>query len=133
MTTTNLDSFLGPPVYMTVLHSISVITCLCLFYMYFKINRKALGLKMIIIMGISDLLFHSLQIILLWFQNDESTLLEMGFVIVGAAFRFSIYWAANIALFLYLLISRKDYWSPTKFVSASAIILSIIALSLSAL
>ena len=128
-----MDSFLGPPIYMTVLHSFSAVTCLYLFYNYSKIPRKALGLKMIMILGLSDFIFHGLQIPLLWLQNEQSTVIQIGFVIVGAAFRFSIYWAANIAFFLYLLISQKNSWSPIKFIRISILLLSIIAVGLSAM
>lgn len=104
----------------------SALTCSILFYCYFKIPQRGLGLKMIMSLAISDFIFHISQIILILWENN---LVQIIFSVpIESAFNFSLIWASNIAYFTFRFIHLDNIDDPPKFFLLSAIAIIIIAI-----
>src|SRR5690349_6721174 len=83
---------------------LSCVACIWLFWNYYKIHRITIGQKMILTLAIADFIASFALLISDYFYSGE----DNDFITIsdGAAF-FSIFWASNIAYFLYLIGSQK--------------------------
>ena len=87
------------PICVIAFPSISIVSCLWLLFSFLYSSTKPLGLKMISLLAISDLLFHSGSLIIFWTDTTTSVSI-VSTVITNLAIRFDSLWASCIALFL---------------------------------
>jgi len=107
----------------TITHPISILSCLFLFYYYFKLPAKSLALKMIFTLGISDFFFHVPYLAISWFPDDDLNWYLSQ--IIGYAARFSLFWSLNMAYILYRLFTMKGTPDFSKYYKYSLIFLLI--------
>lgn len=89
----------------TIALSISILACLYLFCHYTTVQRKTIGLKMILILGISDFLGHVFLLTSMWSHLRELTryMIHADRTII----RFTIIWVSCIAFVIYRFL-RDD-------------------------
>jgi len=92
-----------------ITNPISIIACIWLLCSYVRMKNKSLGARMIVVLCISDFVFHTMTILTLFFL--KSKLLLVTATIVGIAIRFSVFWTCNIALLLHKLLTMTELMS----------------------
>ena len=86
--------------FLTLNHSLSIFACLWVCFNYFKLSNKAMGIKMITILGISDIFLHISLIFTRWLPTTGSTMATAR-TVEWIMVRFSAFWATSIAYFVY--------------------------------
>ena len=120
--------------YIWIPNLLSVFMCTKFFVFYFQRPYKTISLKMILILCISDLICHitgssSLLLTILALRYPEHHLLNVFsnilYVTFEIAFHFSIFWACNIAFFIYKLFkkNKKKLNISNYHLSSSAVLL----------
>lgn len=87
----------------TCAQSLSICACCLLFYRYTYLPRKSVALQMILILCISDFIFHIMMLIFTW--TTIPILSEISETLCHVTLRFSIFWIFSIALLLYQSLS----------------------------
>src|SRR4051812_2955468 len=101
----------------TILHSISAISCVWFFYCYAKLKKKTPGLKMVLILCISDFIFHVTFIANQWIYPSFETRIRT--FINDTSFRFSIFWPASIACLTYRSLGNFAIGSTEQYITGS--------------
>ena len=102
-------------------HTISTIACISILVYYFVMGNRTQGLKMIMILAISDLMYHLTLLLNNLFPN---LILELHTNVVATVmFRFSLLWKCNMAFFLYRLLNLTIMSHPNIYMNVSLIIL----------
>jgi len=97
-----------------------LIASLMFLYRFGKIEQKNYGLYMILVLNITDLGFVAVNFLSQLFQNDPEV--SSFFAALGPPmFRFSLYWSASMAYFIYLVIYDQKLFSPKTFFFKSLI------------
>ena len=114
----------------TVLSLISAAVSFWLLHSFFSLPQKPNGLKMIAILSVSDLIYHTVIPIQIWsyYAPKEPVFLIFHRVvqIIGySAQRFSILWAAAIFVLVYRTFTRRYQEKDLRHSIVIVIILSI--------
>ena len=100
-------------------HSVSIIACIIMICFYRTIRLKTQSIKMILVISVSDLIFHIAMIFVTLLRmslfddtmNSSSVLLKIvvftNAFIINVSLRFSLFWACNIAYFLHALLNMQ--------------------------
>lgn len=103
----------------SVAQIISLVACIALFNAYYRLKKRTQGLQMILILCISDFIYHITVLLNTWVS--ASVIEEIVKPIIHTTMRFSIFWAACIAYLGYTsLDSTKDF--PSKFSTKIALV-----------
>jgi len=105
----------------------SCFACVWLFLNYTKLPRKTIGIKMILILSISDLLFHVLSL-LVNIQQEAFNKLMIGHVL-NFALTFSTAWPSAIAFLAYSSLKQR-FSDPTVYYKWSIFIVPLVSLTL---
>ena len=122
-----------------ILNSISVVSCLFLFYCYlFRAPIKTTGLKMIVIMGLSDFTYHITYFCSTYQPLPEDSELTTIFSVVvnhtsAFSLQFSLLWGCNMAFFLYRLICLEKISNPHTYIRNSVLLLCVLQILISVL
>ena len=108
-------------------NGLSLLACIALFYSYSSVSNRAVGLKMIFVMGVSDFIYHLLTvghdiIVEEYAKTDNDSLKKIIYwlqVIIQACLHFSQFWACSIAFFLYQLVSMKESFHHIRYLNRS--------------
>jgi len=89
-----------------VINPISILACLWLFFRYNRVADKGIGIKMVLILSLSDFIFHVTTLINAHYKGKQIifTLLSS---LIGVSIKFSIFWTCNMAFFLHKLLMRE--------------------------
>lgn len=110
--------------------TVSALACLFMFFSYSFIPKKTLGLKMIFVLSLSDFIFHVGAIIEL---VSSKSIKVFPAIITNIFFRFSLFWASNMAFFLYKLMTHKSLWNQGLYFKRSLALVLTCAVILSSL
>ncbi len=107
---------------------ISCSACLWLFLNYYKLSRKTIGLKMILMLSISDIIFHIATLI----NSNPSEFIRGPFLntIQALSKSFSTAWPSAIAYLAYSSL-RQQFSDPKKYYKKSVFLVFIISLIVS--
>jgi len=112
----------------TVIPSLtSCITCIWLFFNYRKLVRKTVALRMILILSISDFIFHVLTL-MVDFQTEAFNKFMIGHTL-NFALSFSSAWPAAIAYLAYSSLKQR-FSDPYVYYKWSIILIPLISLVL---
>lgn len=95
----------------TVAQSISMLACITLFSVYFRLKKKTQGLQMILILCISDFIYHIMILLFTWWPSSD--IQKIVKPIIHTTMRFSIFWAACIAYLVYASLDPEKDFSVT--------------------
>lgn len=109
-------------------NAISICGCLWVFACYLKASVKTIGFKMILILSISDFMFHTLVIAKYW--TDSPSLSTIETFISNAMVRFSLFWASNISFFLYKMLGLNQITYLRKHLRWSLVLLLLLSAGL---
>lgn len=126
-----MDERLSYKIILTVPQVISLSACFWFFRCFFLLRRRTLGLKMILILCISDFLFHIVCLNNTWMEVDESDVGEVWSIILEAFLRFSLFWASSIAFLALKSLHRDVNLDPISYAKTSFIIVLTITVILS--
>ena len=120
--------------------SASILACLGLFYCYYLIPKRTVGLKMILVISLSDFIFHSTAILFDLIPVSSLTVVPMDFsstlvymiihtieYLNAFGFIFSMFWACNMAFFLYRPLSMNITINPQLYFSYSLLAMLFLA------
>jgi len=95
--------------------SITIIASLFFLITYAKLKRKTIGHYMVLVLSISDLAIPLNHMIGMSFQ-EEGIYPKVFFPLMTTVLHFSLYWAAAMAVFTYLVVVKKLYFKVRRFV-----------------
>lgn len=114
----------------TVPQIASVIACLCLFWSYAKLPKQTLGFIMILMLCISDFIFHVFALFFIWWQFED-TLQTVASTIMDLALRFSILWASCIAYLVLSAVQKDAMLNPESYSKKNFVIIFFASIILS--
>ena len=109
----------------------SMLGCLVLLGIFYRINQKPTSLKMIMILTLSDLVTSILVLIMAvayGIATDNSSILL--FAGLANSLCFSIIWSCNIAYFVYKSINGSIPSDPGQYLKKSLIICIVLILGM---
>lgn len=108
----------------TVPQIASLIACLCLFWTYGKLPKQTLGFRMILILCISDFIFHIFTLLFIWWELEDTLELVVS-IIMDIALRFSILWASCIAYLVLSAVQKQGMLNAESYSKKSFIFIVI--------
>jgi hypothetical protein len=117
----------------TVPQVISIIACVCLFYSFTKIPKQSLGLTMILILCVSDFIFHIFLTLYIWWYVTQNTIEQATSLIMDCALRFSILWASCISYLVLAAVQQNGMRNPENYSKRSFIFILSLCIVLSAM
>lgn len=105
---------------------LSILACLVLFWRYWTLDKKTNSLKMILVLAISQLVFHSFIIIAI--NHQMKSLYDYFAYPAIALLYFSLFWACNMAYFLNRMLILKPVESFFSYCCGS--IVTILTISI---
>jgi len=97
-----------------VFNILTFIASVVFLYRFFKIPTKNYGLYMILVLNITDLAFLFVNFLSQIFMAEQAVSNFFG-ALGPPIFRFSLYWSAWIAYFIYLVMNSEKLFSPKGF------------------
>jgi len=91
-----------------------LIASMLFLYRFWRIEQKNYGLYMILVLNITDLAFVAVNFLSQIFMDDAAVSNFFG-ALGPPIFRFSLYWSASMAYFIYLVIYDQKLFSPKAF------------------
>jgi len=110
---------------------ISILACILLLCKYVKFSSKPTALKMISLLTIANIIFHTIALSIS-FLPESFTNSVIPPIIVNTSMRFSIFWASSLAFLLFKSPTRNEF-DAKKYYSRSFLASFIISLDLSIL
>lgn len=123
-----MDQGLSSKIVLTVPQVISISACIWLFRCYQVLRRKTLGLKMILILCISDFIFHVIFICNDWTDAIENDMAILWTIILETPLRFSLFWASNIAYLALKSLGGNMNLDPISYAKTSFIVVLVVTL-----
>lgn len=88
---------------------LSILACLWLFYRYYRSQQKTYGVQLILVLGVSDCLYHIFTVII---QNSSFDILSGWFIFLVYSMifvqSFSIFWSTTISIILMKIFKNND-------------------------
>lgn len=109
---------------------LSVVACLCFLNHFRRLKSKLLSVKMIAVLCLSDLIFHTMFIITYLFQLESWSFIMFD-VLLLIAFHFSLFWTCSITYLMYKLLSSAAIPCNQYYIISSTVILLFLSTSLS--
>jgi len=111
----DLSNIFTPPILVTCAHSLSILACLILIVHYLKSPVKALDLKMITVLGVSEFIFHITVLVNIWDEYIEIDIEEIRSKISVASMNFSLYWICTMGFVLLKSVSLENMVHSEEF------------------
>jgi len=92
----------------TLFNLISSISCYLVLKSFFQLQDRPLGHKVIATLSFADLIFHILQILLVWFDPSYPQSSNVIGLLTNITIQFSIFWSACMAYIIYQSFHRYE-------------------------
>ncbi len=112
----------------TISNSLSIIACICFFFLSRKLPRRTLGVKSTLINVVGDLLVHGTTLVLNWFPQESFQ--DINLAILQSSIRFSVLWVAVMAYLMYLLVNMNQVSRLKKHFRSCLIVVITVSLGI---
>lgn len=124
-----MDESLTFAIITTCAQSISICACFLLFYLYFYLPRKSVGFQMILVLCISDFIFHTMMLIFTW--TSIPLVADISETVCHVTLRFSIFWASSIAFLIYQSLNMQNAYESEVYSKKTFIVTFLVSSVLS--